>query len=264
MSLKTLKAGMSEFAAGSGGSGTLVPPGGLTGEALLKASNADGDTVWAPTGDVVGPASATDNAIARYDSTTGKRLQNSAATIDDSGVGTFAGIIGGAGTSWLNNAVLYTDSNRVIVGGPLIFNDGSAFGSTFTAFVATANTAALRNGSAEQEFRLGPSGSYVAIRSASGILQGQDFGGSFRPFAYVGGSGIVISGNYTATGTATTTFTVTIGVTMANATYEVVTEGNNALSSAVHYVNNKTTTTFDVVYLAGLTGAVAFDWIVSP
>jgi hypothetical protein len=36
-------------------------------------------------GDVVGPGSATDNAIARYDGTTGKLIQNSGATIDDSG-----------------------------------------------------------------------------------------------------------------------------------------------------------------------------------
>lgn len=36
-------------------------------------------------GDVVGPASATDNAITRYDLTTGKLIQNSAAFVDDSG-----------------------------------------------------------------------------------------------------------------------------------------------------------------------------------
>lgn len=36
-------------------------------------------------GDVVGPASATDNAIARYDLTTGKLIQNSSATVDDNG-----------------------------------------------------------------------------------------------------------------------------------------------------------------------------------
>ena len=36
-------------------------------------------------GDVVGPASATDNAIARFDTTTGKLIQNSVVTIDDSG-----------------------------------------------------------------------------------------------------------------------------------------------------------------------------------
>jgi hypothetical protein len=36
-------------------------------------------------GDVVGPASATDNAIARYDSTTGKLIQNSLVIVDDTG-----------------------------------------------------------------------------------------------------------------------------------------------------------------------------------
>ena len=36
-------------------------------------------------GDVVGPASATDNAIARYDTTTGKLIQNSTVTVSDVG-----------------------------------------------------------------------------------------------------------------------------------------------------------------------------------
>jgi hypothetical protein len=39
-------------------------------------------------GDVVGPASSTDNAIARFDSTTGKLLQNSVVTIGDTGATT--------------------------------------------------------------------------------------------------------------------------------------------------------------------------------
>lgn len=73
-----------------------------------------------------------------------------------------------------------------------------------------------------------------------------------------------IAGTFSATGAITTTFTVTIGVTMANTSYRATTEGLNALSAAVHYVTNKTTTTFDVVYLTGLTGAVAFDWAVFP
>lgn len=37
------------------------------------------------TGDVVGPASATDNAITRYDGTTGKLIQNSTVTLTDNG-----------------------------------------------------------------------------------------------------------------------------------------------------------------------------------
>ena len=43
-------------------------------------------------GDVIGPGSATNNAIARYDTTTGKLLQNSGATIDDSGNISAAGL----------------------------------------------------------------------------------------------------------------------------------------------------------------------------
>jgi hypothetical protein len=38
-----------------------------------------------PLGDVIGPASATDNAIARFDTTTGKLIQNSTVTISDNG-----------------------------------------------------------------------------------------------------------------------------------------------------------------------------------
>jgi len=48
----------------------------------------------AGTGDVVGPGSSTDNALARFDSTTGKLIQNSGAILDDSnnlsGLGTVA------------------------------------------------------------------------------------------------------------------------------------------------------------------------------
>ena len=47
--------------------------------ALFTASGTDGS------GDVTGPASSTDNAIARFDLATGKLLQNSTVTIDDSG-----------------------------------------------------------------------------------------------------------------------------------------------------------------------------------
>lgn len=42
------------------------------------------------TGDVVGPASSTDNALARFDSTTGKLVQNSTTTLSDAGAFAFA------------------------------------------------------------------------------------------------------------------------------------------------------------------------------
>lgn len=50
-------------------------------------------------GDVVGPASATDNALARFDGTTGKLIQNSSATLSDSGAPTFVGAVTVSGTA---------------------------------------------------------------------------------------------------------------------------------------------------------------------
>ena len=45
------------------------------------------------TGDVTGPAAATDNAVVRYDGTTGKLVQNSTAVLDDFGTLTLSGTI---------------------------------------------------------------------------------------------------------------------------------------------------------------------------
>lgn len=111
------------------------------------------------------------------------------------------------------------------------------------------------------------------LNDAGGNLVAQWASGNFALSGGItgDGSGLVgivaantYAGNKTATGTATTTFTVAIGHVMPNTNYSVTTEGNNALSAAVHYVTNKTTTTFDVTYLAGLTGAVSFDWSIQP
>lgn len=46
------------------------------------------DLTGVGSGDVVGPASATDNAIVRFDSTTGKLIQNSGITVSDTSGGT--------------------------------------------------------------------------------------------------------------------------------------------------------------------------------
>jgi hypothetical protein len=66
-------------------------------------------------GDVVGPSSATDNAVARFDTTTGKLIQNSAATIDDSGVlATSKGLIGsGANTTDYPNSQIVSTQSKV-------------------------------------------------------------------------------------------------------------------------------------------------------
>jgi len=72
-----------------GDAGEGIPVGGTTGQVLRKASGTDYDTEWASagsgSGDVVGPASTTDNAVARFDTTTGKLIQSSLVTIADDG-----------------------------------------------------------------------------------------------------------------------------------------------------------------------------------
>lgn len=105
-----------------------------------------GDGVWATpagAGDVAGPASATDNAIVRFDGTTGKLIQNSAATIADttgditagkfngvtiSGAGSFSGTSSGTNTGDQN-----TFSTFSVAGQTDVVADGLADTLTLVA-----------------------------------------------------------------------------------------------------------------------------------
>jgi hypothetical protein len=69
------------------GSGlTLATDAGTAGQVLTSAGAGLVPT-WTSNGagDVVGPASSTDNAVARFDTTTGKLIQNSLVIVDDTG-----------------------------------------------------------------------------------------------------------------------------------------------------------------------------------
>jgi hypothetical protein len=80
---------------------------------------------------VLGPASATDNAIARFDATTGKLVQNSGATIDDSGNINFsaAGGLTAVGTNRATSLALTKQFNLIT----------SAAASTGVTLPAAAN-----------------------------------------------------------------------------------------------------------------------------
>lgn len=65
--------------------GVTITGAGTPGSPLIAVTGGSGD--------VTGPASSTDNAIARFDSTTGKIIQNSGVTISDANVITTAGTI---------------------------------------------------------------------------------------------------------------------------------------------------------------------------
>jgi len=81
-STSTPTAGAVPYGTGTAYAFTAV---GTAGQVLT--SNGAGVPIWTTnaSGDVSGPGSSTDNAIARFDGTTGKLIQNSVTTIDDTG-----------------------------------------------------------------------------------------------------------------------------------------------------------------------------------
>lgn len=90
-----------------------------------------GDGSWATpagSGDVAGPASSTDNAVVRFDSTTGKLLQNSAVTIAD----TTGDITGGK-----YNKITVT---APAAGATLTIADGATLSAPSSATVSGTNT----------------------------------------------------------------------------------------------------------------------------
>jgi hypothetical protein len=110
---------------------------------------AGGVPTWATpaaAGDVTGPASSTDNAIARFDSTTGKVIQNSTITLSDPGAlqnvneinfdTTPASVVGGAGSLAWNSSEGTLD--LVMRGGNVTQHIGEEF--FYTARNATVST----------------------------------------------------------------------------------------------------------------------------
>jgi hypothetical protein len=64
---------------------TLIPGSNITITADAGTDSITINSTASGSGDVVGPVSATDNAVARYDTTSGKLIQNSTVTISDAG-----------------------------------------------------------------------------------------------------------------------------------------------------------------------------------
>lgn len=107
-------------------------------------------------GDVVGPASATDNALARFDTTTGKLIQNSAVTIDDDGAITVPEIAA-PGTPAAGKVVVYAKSdNKVYRKGEdgVEAELGGGAASIAPLEIVDANTVRQKNGATSQTFQV--------------------------------------------------------------------------------------------------------------
>lgn len=183
------------------------------------------------------------------------------------GTGSVTSVSGSGGTTGLTlTGGAITTSGTLTLGGTLVVANGGtnitsyavgdllyASGSTTLAKLADVATGnALISGGVTTAPAWGKIGLATHVSGTLPVANGGT--GQTTP--------VVVAGSFSGTGTATTVFTVTIGTTQANNTYKVCIEPTNALSAALQYVTNKTTTTFDVTYLAALTGAVAFDYAI--
>ena len=91
-------------------SGLAYPASDGTAGQILSTDGA-GNLSWTSpggTGDVTGPSSATDDAVARFDETSGKLIQNSAVTIDDSGNVDIGGTLDVTGATTLDSTLAVT------------------------------------------------------------------------------------------------------------------------------------------------------------
>jgi hypothetical protein len=165
-------------------------PAGSSGR-FLRTNGSAANPTWevvSGSGDVVGPASSTDNAIARFDGTGGKTLQNTPAEIDDSGNVVF----GDSGTSG-NRSIGLRDS-----GGTVNLQINPTTNRTLTLPDVTADLAAV----AGQLGGTGASPDIRGIRETSGptlltlgtVVDGSDL--------YRSGSNLVGQRKNNAAGTA--------------------------------------------------------------
>jgi hypothetical protein len=167
-----LKIIINQGASGGGGGAGLPDQTGNAGKFLTT----DGSTAsWgtpAGSGDVVGPASATDNAVARFDTTTGKLIQNSAVTISDTGAVAGVSSLGVADyvdfdtTPTVTNAVgrLYWNPDQTTLAVGLTSTISADVGQTLYARATNAEATTISKG--QPVYQFGASGDRVSVKLA--------------------------------------------------------------------------------------------------
>jgi len=164
---------------GTTASWSLVPVAGISATGTPSGTTyLRGDGTWASvssgSGDVVGPASSTDNAVVRFDGTTGKLIQNStAASIDDSGNADFLSTKSdyfdidttATTTTFAAGRTLWNAGNKTA---SLCFDSGSVqadLGQSIYAYVTNADSTTINLGDAVYLF--GATGNRASVKKAS-------------------------------------------------------------------------------------------------
>jgi hypothetical protein len=151
-----------------------------------KVLGTDGtNTSWVTTGngDVVGPASATDNAIARFDTTTGKLIQNSVVTVSDTGA------VSGVNSIVTPDYITFdTTAAETSATGKLFWDDGDGVlsnglkGGNVTLQIGTQEYARCFNDSGstltkgQAVYISGAQGNRVAVKLARADVEATSFG----------------------------------------------------------------------------------------
>lgn len=105
-------------------------------------------------GDVIGPASSTDNAIARFNDTTGKVVQNSVVTIADA-----TGNMAGVGT--LNTHTIPGGTGTIALTSNIVTNTSITVYGAGTAYTLTNTATALDFGTTDPTIVLNVAGTYL-------------------------------------------------------------------------------------------------------
>lgn len=196
-------------------------------------------------GDVVGPASATDNAVALFDGTTGKLLKN--GFLPGTGVATALAVnVGSAGAPVVNGGALGTPSGGTltnctglpvagITGTLPVANGGTGQTTAVAAFDALAPTTTkgdliVSNGTDNIRVAVGATNGHVLTvdsAEASGVKWAAASGG---------GGAVVAVKSVTKTDTFTTTSTTWVDVTGLSVSYTPTSASNKILVRATLFL----------------------------
>ena len=162
-------------------------------------------------GDVVGPASSTDNALVRFDATTGKLVQNSVAVLSDAGALSGLTDISASGSVTLSggtaNGVAYLNGSKVLTTGSALTFDGTNFKTTGYAkaggFTVAAGTLTVFDAASGGLYGYYGSGGVLASYSDnSGTLSPLNFDGSYLAWRPAGTEGMRLTSTGLGIGTS--------------------------------------------------------------